>query len=56
MPNDDLNGKLACVSCGAILLDTPKDAQQFTVIMCADCNTLGSPLSPVQGEAGLSEL
>ena len=43
MPNDDLSGKLECVSCGAILVDTQKYAQEFTVIMCGHCKrTLGT--------------
>ena len=43
MPNDELSGKLECVSCGAILMDIPKDAQRFTVIMCVQCKrTLGT--------------
>ena len=40
MPNEDISGKLECVSCGAILVDIPKDAHDFTVIMCARCKRI----------------
>ena len=38
MPSEDISGKLECVSCGAILMDIPEDADDFTVIRCAQCH------------------
>ena len=50
VPNEDFSGKLECMSGGAILVDTPKDAQQFTVIMCAQCKRILGTCGDFQDE------
>ena len=47
---EDISGKLECVSCGALLLDIPKDADNITVIMCAKCHRVLGTLAEIRDE------
>jgi hypothetical protein len=51
VPNEDISGKFECVACGAILVDTPKDAQRFTVIMCGYCKRILGTWGDLQDES-----
>ena len=50
MPSEDISGKLECVSCGAILMDIPEDAADFTAIRCARCHRLLGTWAEIQDE------
>jgi hypothetical protein len=50
VPSDDLNGKLECVSCGTILMDIPKDVEEFAIIRCAHCRSVLGTWGEVQDE------
>ena len=50
VPSENISGKLECVSCGAILMDTTKDADDFTVIKCAECHRLLGTWAEIQDE------
>ena len=50
MPNEDVSGKLECVSCGATLMDIRKDAAEFYIFRCAQCHSVLGTWAEVQDE------